>query len=591
MPLFPTSRTGAPTRVRPRVVDRRQLETVEEHEAAQAAIEFATMKRQADELLSAALRQASEAPDDATSDALFSSAEQTISKIASRNPRVQNAFTAHIEGSLAGWQERFARQRQAINRQNLLDQSEQNYEAALERGDLEESGKALLMQTKVFPERGALNEKRFADIPTTSALLRMRRALAERNADAVTAAADTLDESTMTVEQLEERNKILRLSERDVQEGQEAWLSDLAGKAIAARNLPTGERHAAIGDLRAALIESAHLFPASSVREMSGFLDRMEAQEAIISDPVIKSDLLDESLQLRDDTPETVAADLRRRLDEHLVKGDISNEDYETLRTSLTKRSERPDKAMADMVDQVVDSARETYQITDLADFKWELTKAIKKSGWTPEEAWKMGHEIASAWVDKPKRLFTAKEITEAMGKVRAQRETATREIENATEAIRFLERTFGEDWQTIAPGAVELIGDIYPDAAKAFEAAGVPHVKWADLDVGSQQRDMMDLRDQFPQTWGWWTSGERSIKTSSGNVWDEYDVKAANRIMAGKLAPTEADIEAFKAYLKDRPPRIWERPMPMPTTKAEVEALPVGTHYIWTDGTERIRS
>jgi len=51
MPLFPPQtgiiRLGVPKRPRP-AIDRAQMETLEEHEAAQDAFEFATLKRQAD---------------------------------------------------------------------------------------------------------------------------------------------------------------------------------------------------------------------------------------------------------------------------------------------------------------------------------------------------------------------------------------------------------------------------------------------------------------------------------------------------------------------------------------------------------------
>ena len=100
----------------PRRVERSQRETVEEHEAAQNAIEFATMKRQADEIINKALRASEDAPDEQSAAAIRKSVTQVLYSIKSKNIRVQNAYSEYIEGALASYEDREARQRKAINK-------------------------------------------------------------------------------------------------------------------------------------------------------------------------------------------------------------------------------------------------------------------------------------------------------------------------------------------------------------------------------------------------------------------------------------------------------------------------------------------
>ena len=505
----------------PRYLSRRQQrETVEEHEAAQEAIELTTWKRIHDETLSAALLEAQEAPDEPSAAEIFDKASAKVASVKSTSIRVQNAYAQFVEGSMAGWGDRFARQAKGIKEKNLFDQSEQNIEAYTRSGNLEEAAKAIEFRSLRFPELRAKGEQQIAELPATSAVWGVRNAMA----DGDVALAQTLIEqarqvSSLTVEQKEDLNKMEGAIGRAEREQKDVWMSELTGQAIDARNLPAAEKHAKMEELRALLVENAANFPAASIREMNGFLDRMSSEKPVVSDPIIKSDLVDKALQLRDDSPEREVTLLRRELDESLVRGEISNEDYEGLRLSVTKRGERIDKAASDMINLVAQSARERG-INDIADLKWQLRQAAKKNDWTPEQIYVEGRKMLPAWRDRPqpaKEIYTPLQINRVFGalKIGGYRDPTSgaivtwRDDEWSTaweKAVAFATLYLHGDDASLER-AMQKIKQRYPEANVEPGKVSVP---WASLpdEVKQQDLDMLRKAKRVPWQNTWFSGG-----------------------------------------------------------------------------------
>ncbi|MBA7566916.1 hypothetical protein ES708_08615 [subsurface metagenome] len=580
MPIFPRTSPltfGVPRKRRP-AIDREQLETVEEHRTAQNAIEFATMRRQYDETMNAALSSAAEAPDEESSQAILDQAMQAASKLQSKNIRVQNAFSAHLEGTMAGWTERFARQAKAAQEKRTHDQGLQEYDAALDAGDLVGAVKITEHLKTIEPENASIYDKMAADAPSASALRQVRGAIAEGNLQGARGFVEQARKLPLTVEQKVDIARLKKSVERGEQDQKDAWLSDMVGQAIESRNLPESEKFAKMEELRAALAANAANFPAASVREMYGFLKSMESEKPVVSNPVIKSDLVDRALQLRDDTPESEVAAFRRELDESLVRGDISNEDYESLRLSATKRGERTDKAASDAIDAVVQSGKERG-INDLADLKWQLSQAAKKNKWTPEQIWNEGGNMLPAWKDRPQPPepeeppFTEESILKMIGML----ERGGRYIDPKTKevfpfpsarAVRAFVLEFGPEWYIRAPRALEIIRRDWPLSFWKYQT---------DEEKAATLERARDLKSAF---------------------WDstvlEGDITEGHREMAVEIAPsgpvTPEQVQEFEEYL-DTTGKIFPKPVvpaPAPQTIPEYPTATnpnTGEQVIFRDG------
>ena len=285
MPRFPN--IGPVTLSVPRkptpYVDKRQLETAEEHEAAQSAIELASLRRQADEIFDAAYRQAAEAPDEKAAQSILDKAVQAASALKTENVRVQNAFSEHLEGSLAGQEERFANQANEIRRKNLLDQSEKNYEAAVERGDEVGAATALEHQSTAFPELRAQNLDRISKIPSSIALVGIRSAVAEGDMARARESIEKARKLPLLVEQKEDIAKLEDVVERAERDGSVQIQVELLTAADKASDLGPVERHTEIERIKSALVPTYK--SAEEARATINWLDAIDKGEPFQVDP------------------------------------------------------------------------------------------------------------------------------------------------------------------------------------------------------------------------------------------------------------------------------------------------------------------
>jgi len=254
MPTFRTNPSpmtyGVPRRPRP-IVPREERETLEEHDAAQAAIEFATLRRQADETMNAALREAEEAPDESSASKILEVAKAGVFKLQSKNIRVQNAFSAHVEGSLPGWEDRFARQTKAAGEKRIHDKGLQEYEAALDAGDLVGAVKITEHLKTIEPENASIYDKMASDAPNASALRQVRRAVAEGNLGGAKASIEEARKLELSVEQKEDLKTLAGVVDRGERERVSQGRVELLTEADKTTGLPDVERFMAIEQIKA----------------------------------------------------------------------------------------------------------------------------------------------------------------------------------------------------------------------------------------------------------------------------------------------------------------------------------------------------
>ena len=394
---------------------RQQRETLEEHEAAQATIEFAAMRRQADTVLADALRQSQEA-DDKTADAVFASAVGAVGKIQSGNIRVQNAFSAHTESMLAGWQERYAQQRTGIRRQNLLDASEGEYEAALREGDVDTARATLMVQSKAFPEREEANRIRFRETAGESALYRVRDALAEGRLDDASLAGEGARSLTLTLEQKEHLAKLEDTIGRGRAEARVQGQGELLAQATAARNLPAAARRAACDELRAMV--PALGFSPGDARATYNFIDNIEKGEPVEpeSAALIEADRIIRGLTSNSSVEEMNAAtaamydiapylgdkfdewviQLKDRLDE-LESGAIAAAVDMAYGDGLIEESYKPNLRRA--LERRVNAAKGTMSPSDILALGAELAAMPNPAG-EPEQLPPAGWTRVMGWLD-----------------------------------------------------------------------------------------------------------------------------------------------------------------------------------------------
>jgi len=568
-------------------------------EAAKNAIELTTLKRQADETMLSALRDAEEAPDEESAAKIREAAEAGVFKLQAKNIRVQNAFSAHVEESLAGWKDRFAQQAKAIKEKRLFDQSEINVRRFVEAGRVDEAAKQLEIRRVAFPELGAQIDEEIRNLPMTSAIAQASGALAGGDLQGARGFIEQARKLPLSVEQKESINKLEGVIERGEQQRRDAWLSEMVGQAIAARSLPSEEKYAKVEELRKMLVQNTAMFPAETIREMHRFLDGILAGRTVKSDPKIKSDFIDAALQIRDDTPESEVKAFLNRLDTALTVGQtLSDEDYESLRLMVAKRGDRTDKATADMLDAVTESAKQRG-INDLADFKWQLSQDAKKNNWTPEQVWTEGSNRIPAWKDAPSlAIYTPAHVQGVFGDIKIggrilpgnppgvitfwQDDTKSKAWEKAVaHALVNLE---GD--QANLDQAMRLIKEKYPEAEIVPGQVSVP---WTSLPEEVKRRDFEALS---------------KAKVTGGWIWKSYEpVGGWTQDQITKAHEEGMTPEKFGAWLREKgqirmvpapavakTPPVASAPVRV-STRAAVESLPRGTQYFWKDETRpRIR-
>jgi len=275
-------RLGVPKRPRP-PIDRAQMETLEEHEAAQNAIEFATLKRQADETMFAALREAENAPDEEGASKILEAAKAGVFGLKSKNVRVQNAFSAHVEGSLAGWGERFARQAQASKEKRIYDKGMQEYDAALDADDPLGAMKATQYLRVIAPEDSAIFDEMDANVESESALRQVRGALADGNYASARELAEKARGVLRSVKQREELAKLEGVIGRATKEQTAQAQTELLVRADKAASLPPPERYAEIERIKATYAQTGA--SPEEIRATFNWLDAIAKGEAFAVDP------------------------------------------------------------------------------------------------------------------------------------------------------------------------------------------------------------------------------------------------------------------------------------------------------------------
>jgi hypothetical protein len=250
--VFPKSRTLPPPR---HVTPQRGRETLEEHWAAQNAIDLAAHKRRHQEEWGAALLEAEDAPDEKSRRGIFERAASRVTTIDAEVPEVRNAYAQYVESAMPYWTDRFARQAKDIRDQLSHDRGMAEYNAAVDEKDVEGAVKALTLLSAVERENAVKYGQMEADLPFTIALRGVARAVSSGDAGNIGEATDALRGMALeglSTEQVVARRKALDVADRQLDEVHDGALIELLLDADKAANLPPAERDAEFERIKAA---------------------------------------------------------------------------------------------------------------------------------------------------------------------------------------------------------------------------------------------------------------------------------------------------------------------------------------------------
>ena len=618
MPIFPRTGPvtfGVPRKPR-RAIDREQLETVEEHKAAQAAIEFATLRRQADETFNAALSQAAQAPDEESAAAFLRTAEQAVSKLQSKNVRVQNAFSAHLEGTMAGWTERFTRQWQGINKERSLNQAKVNIQAAIDRNDPVEAAKNYTFLAKIDPGNSPLYEQGIADIESDTLFASTSKDIDSEDPVLIQRGVETLKNAAiegMSAKQVKRRSDLLDAGQAELESRQNDNYKAAHEPIWEMATATTELEFYKAGEKARETIEAAEKSGAITPQQALTLQDHWRAHKdrAARPDPGVEAQAWTRILD-----PTQDRADVDRWLWDHETELGTSLPDL--VKANAAERNRRTDAAttQAANTENYNALAATSYAVAkyemdsnDEADFRRMENYELRGKDLTAEEMTAKAAADAVTFMEArppkpptpPVGPFTELRIQETVGM--AERggyyiDPKTKEVFPfpSTGALRdfFLGR-LGPDWHLVSPQALKIALRRGPLSFWHYQS---------DKEKAATLEKARNLKSAF---------------------WDgtvlEGDITEGDREVAVEIAPsgpiTAKQVQAFEDYLEEtgtllpKPspspsaevlaelggevaaapevPEAEELPeIPVVETDADFDALPSGTDFIAPDGTKR---
>jgi len=594
-------------------VDKRQLETAEEHEAAQSAIELASLRRQADEIFDAAYRQAAEAPDEKAAQSILDKAVQAASGLKSENVRVQNAFSEHLEGSLAGQEERFANQANEIRRKNLFEKSEQTIQFHIEKGGLENAATEIALQSKAFPELSAKNEQRIADLPATSVFVRAAKQIDSDDPRQIQEGIDALegmDAVGLRGELVEQRHKLLSAGQQQLaflqKENYDAAIAQIDELATLEDASPA-ERLRRNAELRQSIMDQVSSDRISGVQGRTALnylrtLENQWRQPQQHADPVLLYEAYDRILGTNREMTED-----QWQENVEWFRTNMAGLGMEagTLYKQLHEQHNASDSGTGTFVRRVavergLDSAEETLLGRVVLDRMREAQEATGKAP-SPQEVYGMVTEAAvaiQAGKETRREVYTSAHVQNVFADLRIGGRIVPGDPLGGVKLWQDDEES--KAWEkAVAHALVNLEGDEanllramtiikqkYPEAEIEPGKVSVP---WTSLPEETKKRDFEALA---------------KAKVTGGLIWKSYEpVGGWTQEQIAKAHESGMTPEKFGTWLREKgmvrmvpsarkAAAVPAAPALLPvrcSTRAEVEALAPGTHYIWAkDGEER---
>lgn len=459
MPRFlPTTRTPPPPR---HVTPQRGRETLEEHWAAQNAIDLAAHKRRHQEEWGAALLEAEDAPDEKARRGIFERAASRMTTIDTEVPEVRNAYAQYVESAMPYWTDRFARQAKDIKDRQIHDLARAEIDAAVDAGDVEGAAAGITRQLALEPENRIPLLQERADLPFAIAERAAIRAVSDKDLTGIRAATDALRGMALeglSTEQVVARKKVLDVADRRLDEMRGSAQIELLLAASKAADLPADERYAEVERIKAAF--GPLLRTPEETRATMNWLDAQAKGEPFTVDPRAEIEANRVIRGLNADSTAQEYADARKRILGLMPRLGSKTVDY------IKELDTRLDEIMTSTVEYAVDVA-ETGGRIDPA-YAPIMRRAVEKEihrqkdAMSPADIVEYGAEIAvtlpAPEPELPATVLTAKRKFEADvlagGPERDPETGETREWYGAEEYFN-LALSMGPDWDKVSPTAL----------------------------------------------------------------------------------------------------------------------------------------
>jgi len=567
--------------VAPGPIPQDQRETLEEHQAAQDAIELSAMRLQAQETLNAGMRAYAETNDPAVLDQAKKVAQSIPTQ--SKNPRIQTAYSASYQGMETEMDENVAAHVHAVKMKQTDALADQNRQRALETGNLQLAVTTNAALRRLHPENAVLYDQQDAEFDTASALAQAANLVRSENpVDVVrgTGILGGIKREGLRTELVAQLDTLLDQAKAQTTFFQGKNYDALAveiDKVAADTSLTPAEVFTATAALRRgadAQIRSGEIDGTKGKVALNALrtLDNM-AKATIKPQPDMK-----------------IQAEFYDRMDRAQSEQDFKDL-REWMRGNIEAFGSTYDQRVKELYNRKGKGAYEAITAsvnltlgTDplqergpflkyVHDMIAEKEKANGGKKLTDEEVHVLVPTVYVSWranrAKKEAPVFSQKVLLPIYGKLRNKRYVDKDDKATATAAIEALIDRLGEDWQDHAPEAVKIIAENYSDAAEAFDKADIPYLEWNDLDAGIKKQDLAALKDAVVDK----DSG-LTAPTPSGNRWNKKDVEAAKR--------SAGDVAAFEEYLKGEPPWIagWPSAESATATLPPVAERVVGKTY-----------
>ena len=194
----------------------------------ESAAEYSELKRQVDEKGFAAFNSVS--GDEDADVKVWENLQKDLATLQSKRPNVQAALQSHINEVMPNWKDSFDKNHLVIRKKNAHAKFELEGGSALASGNLQEYYQQLNTRLALKDITRAEFDFKMKNAIPDSVLEQSRHLIASDNAESLVNATNmlnSLDEKTLSTEQLEYRNKLLKMTEQTSKAKSDKALTDV----------------------------------------------------------------------------------------------------------------------------------------------------------------------------------------------------------------------------------------------------------------------------------------------------------------------------------------------------------------------------
>jgi len=239
----------------------------------ESAAEYSELKRQVDERGFAAYNSVT--GDEEADVELWENFEKDLGTLQSKRPNVQAALQGHINEVMPNWQDSFNKHSLGVRKRNAHAKFELEGGSALASGNLTEYHQQLNTRLAVKDITQAEFDFKTKNAVPDSVLEQSRHLVASDNAESFVKATNmlnSLDEKTLNTEQLEYRNKLLRMTEQTSKAKSDKALTDVIIQKENLKDATPTEKANATAQMKQQLVDGG--VKGDALEKWFGILDK-----------------------------------------------------------------------------------------------------------------------------------------------------------------------------------------------------------------------------------------------------------------------------------------------------------------------------